>query len=74
MFHNNEKIPGYEFPDSFADLFDIKVQNTVHEQVIVNEVFNCKRKIKMESLNFMTENDVLKAVKSLKPKNYEGHP
>ena len=73
MFHNGIKIPEANLADSFAELFKSKVQDIVNEQVISNNVYNGKKKINANTLDFMTETNVLQAIKSLKPKYSEGY-
>ena len=73
MFLNTTQINSDDLPDTFADFFKNKVQNIVNNQVIDDQIYNGKRKVNVNSVDFMTENDVLKAVKSLKSKNCEGH-
>ena len=73
MFLNNTKIMESELPDAFAEFFTNKVNTITNDQTISNSVYNGVRKINAENQNFMTETEIRKAIKSLKPKNCEGH-
>ena len=73
MFENDEVIDKEKLPDTFAIFFQNKVKNIVNSQVINDQCYNGERKIVTQNNDFMTENDVLEAVKSLKTKNCEGY-
>ena len=73
MSYNNQNVNRNELPDAFADFFQSKVENIVNNQIINDQVYNGKKRVDTQTLNFMSENEVLKAIKSLKPKNCEGH-
>ena len=73
MLSNNIEIPKKDLPEAFADMFIRKVKSIVDEQAISETVYNGKRKINCTETNFMTEQNILKAVKSMKIKNCEGH-
>ena len=73
MTHNDIIIPNKELPNAFAEFFISKVQTIVDEQTISDTVYNGKKKIECTDNNFMTEQNILKAVNSLKIKNCEGH-
>ena len=73
MYNDNNLINEEDLPDMFADLFGDKVRDIVNGVQISNTVYNGKRKINIASENFMTAENVLLAVKSLKTKNCEGH-
>jgi hypothetical protein len=73
MTLGGETISNNELPDKFAKYFTDKVNNIVSESAIDPNVYNGIRKINIQDLNFMTPENVLKAVKSLKTKNCEGH-
>ena len=49
------------------------MQSIVNEQIISDTVHNGIHKIKSNKANFMTELDILKVIKMIKPKNCEGH-
>ena len=69
MLSNNIEIPKKDLPEAFAEMFIRKVKSIVDEQVISETVYNGKRKINCTETNFMTEQNILKAVKSMKIKN-----
>ena len=73
MSYNNQNVNRNELPDAFADFFQSKVENIVNNQIINDQVYNGKKRVATQTLNFMGENEVLNAIKSLKPKNCEGH-
>ena len=73
MLLNNIEVPKKDLPEAFADFFITKVKSIVDEQVISNTVYNGIKKINCTENNFMTEQNILKAVKSMKIKNCEGH-
>ena len=66
MFLNNNPINETNLPDKFASFFQNKVQTIVREQTINEIVYNGTQKMITENSNFMRENDVLVAMKSLK--------
>ena len=68
MFLNNNPVNETNLPDEFASFFKNKVQTIVHEQTINENVCNGTQKMITGNLNFMKENDVLIAMKSLKIK------
>ena len=73
MYLNNTKIENNLLPDAFAEFFKSKVETIVNEQVISDTVYNGVRKLHSNQANFMTELEIIKVVKTLKPKNSEGH-
>ena len=73
MYRNNNLIDPDNLSDEFANFFKDKVQNIVNNLQIDNNVYNGTRKLYCENEDFMDENDVLIAMKSLKIKNCEGH-
>ena len=73
MYLNNLPISNKDLPDSFAESFISKVNSIVDQQTISDNVYNGVRKIESTPTNFMTEFEILKAIKSMKPKNCEGH-
>ena len=70
--HNNVLIKDDEIPDAFANYSMEKITTILNETHIDNRIYNGKRKINTHSDNFMSKNDVLKAVKALKVKHCEG--
>ena len=73
MYLSNLPISIKDLPDSFAESFISKVNSIVDQQTISDNVYNGVRKIESTTTNFMTEIEILKAIKSMKPKNCEGH-
>ena len=73
MYHNNIPVAKNTLPDVFAESFINKVNEIVDQQSISDTVYNGTRKILSTALDFMTELEVLKAVKSMKLKNCKGH-
>ena len=73
MYLDGIQIQNNELPDAFASFFEDKINKILNETVIDPEVYNGKTKLNAQSQNFMTESDVLLAVKSLSLKNCEGH-
>ena len=69
---NSIEIPSRDLPDSFAEFFSTKVQNIANECVINQNVYNGTQKINSLPENFMTQEYVYSAIKSLKIKNCEG--
>ena len=67
------KIPQNEVPNAFADYFESKITKITNETKIDPNVYNGKRKLFCSDQNFMSENEILIAVKSLSVKNSEGH-
>ena len=72
MTLNSNNIPIHELPDSFADFFVNKVKTITNECKIDNFVYNGTRKLNVNPNNFMSPENVIAAVKSLKIKNCEG--
>ena len=73
MFLNNIEVNPDDLPDTFASHFKEKIQRIVNDQVIDAHVFNGTQKVNTNNVNFMSESEILLAIKSLKPKNCEGH-
>ena len=73
MSFNNQEIPPSELPDVFAKFFKSKVQSIVDEQVVNDSVYNGKRKIWTTDHHFMSLNNIITVVKTLKDKKCEGH-
>ena len=70
---NDIPIEKENVPDAFAKYFVEKINTIVNDTSIDDGVYNGNCKLNVPDDNFMTENDILKAVKSLKIKNCEGH-
>ena len=73
MFLNNVEVNPDDLPDTFASHFKEKIQRIFNDQVIDAHVFNGTQKVNTNNVNFMSESEILLAIKSLKPKNCEGH-
>ena len=73
MFHNNTEITRADLPDAFAIHFRDKVALIVSENKVDDNVYNGKQKIKDNCMNFMTPNNVIDAIKTIKIKNCEGY-
>ena len=69
MTFNNIEIANCDLPDYFAKFFKDKVADIVEEQQINDSVYNGKRKICCSDLHFMSIDNIVEAVKSLKNKN-----
>ena len=72
LTHNNMPIHAHDTADSFATFFKNKVQSIISECSVDNNVYNGIRKVNCENQNFMTPENVLTAINSLKSKNCEG--
>ena len=73
IFLDNVKISQNDAPEAFASHFESKINKIVEECRISNSVYNGRNKINVPDLNFMSEENILKVVKTLKVKNSEGH-
>ena len=69
---NSINVTTENLPDTFAEFFSNKVKKIVEDCTINQNVYNGKRKITAQNENFMTPENVLNAIKSLKTKNCEG--
>jgi hypothetical protein len=57
---------------AFAEFFDNKVRQLVHDSVIAPNIYNGKRKICCNNSFFKGKNSILDCVSTLKIKNCEG--
>ena len=73
MSLDNVPINETDLPETFAKFFKNKVQKIVDEQKISDSVYNGKRKIWTTDHHFMSLNNIIAAVKTLKSKTCEGH-
>ena len=73
MTVENNKANFDSLPDAFAEFFNTKIKKIVEEVQIDPNVYNGKRKIRVEDDFFMSKNEIIIAVKSLKTKNCEGY-
>ena len=73
MFKNNAPINDSHLPDKFASFSKDKVEHIINEQSIQNGVHNGKKKVNSSDTNFMTLENVTRAIKLVKIKNSEGY-
>ena len=73
LFHANVIVDETEVPDAFASFFKNKIVNLVNESRINCNVYNGSCKVAAEEKNFMSEANVMEAIKSLTIKNCEGY-
>ena len=73
MTLNGVSINPSDLPDAFASFFENKVQLFVNDQTIDDSVHNGTRKMWTTDYHFMSIENIIKAVKTLKLKNCEGH-
>ena len=73
MSLENIEIQNIDLPDVFAQFFENKVNKIVKDQQISDSVYNGKRKIWTVDHHFMSIDNILEAVKSLKSKVSEGY-
>ena len=73
MYEEGNPIPNNELSDRFADFFEEKVMNLASNVAIDPTVYNGTRRVQCTEENFMTRENILKAIKSIKIKNAEGH-
>ena len=73
MTLQNIEIVNPELPDAFADFFETKVNNIVNEQIVTDSVHNGHRKLWTTDHHFMSIENIIEAVSSMKNKTCEGH-
>ena len=73
MNHNGRNIFPTELSETYACFFDEKVKTIVESCKVDNDVYNGKRKVITNDDNFMTRDNIIKAIKSIKIKNCEGY-
>ena len=73
MTLNDLEIPTSDLPDTFANFFKDKVSLIINEQVIDDSVHNGHRKLWTTDHHFMSIENIVEAVQSMKNKNCEGH-
>ena len=66
-------VKSEDLSDCFANFFDNKVKRIVETCKVDNNVYNGKRKVTCNNGNFMTPDNIIKALKSIKIKNSEGY-
>ena len=73
MSHASVEILNSDLPDAFADFFESKVNSIVTEQLVDDSVHNGYRKLWTSNHHFMSIDNILEAVNSMKDKFCEGH-
>ena len=73
MYHNGRNILPNEISETFACFFDDKVKTIVESCKVDNDVYNGRSKVNSNDKNFMTRENVIKAIRSIKIKNCEGY-
>ena len=73
MNHNGRIIPPNEISETFACFLDDKVKTIVESCKVDNDVYNGRSKVSTSDKNFMTRENVTKAIRSIKIKNCEGY-
>ena len=73
MIYNNETLSGYDACESFAKFFEAKVNDIVKDTIIDPTVHSGVRRIYANDNMFMTRENIINSVKSLKIKNNEGY-
>jgi hypothetical protein len=69
---NSVNIPKRDQPDAFAEFFKQKVKVIIDNCKVDSNVYNGTKKLNADNENFMTPENVISAIKSLKVKNCEG--
>ena len=72
MFKNAVEVDEKEIPESFAEYFASKISSLMVNIAIDPNVYNGNRRITSTEENFMTSQNILRAVQSIKMKNAEG--
>ena len=72
MFKNAVEVDENEIPESFAEYFASKISSLMVNIAIDPNVYNGNRRITSTEENFMTSQNILRAVQSIKMKNAEG--
>ena len=70
---NNVPICSTKIADIFANFFDEKVKRIINECSLDENVYNGSQKVNSICQNFMTPDNIIVAIKSLKSKNCEGY-
>ena len=73
MNQNGTPIDNDELAEQFAAMFEKKTTDIVSETEINDNVYNGTRKLNEQDKNFMTDVNIINAIKSLKLKNSEGY-
>ena len=72
MYKENVEIHRNDIPECFAEHFSRKISDLLANIEIDDQVFNGTRKLWKAEQNFMTSENIVKAVQSIKMKNAEG--
>ena len=59
-------------PETFAEYFSDKISGLLFNVAIDPNVYNGRRKLEAQDINFMTSGNILRAVHSIKMKNSQG--
>ena len=73
MFIDGLEVDENLIPDCFVNYFEGKVSDLSTRVSIDAGVYNGSRKVVSTEKNFMTKDNIIKAVKLIKNKNSEGH-
>ena len=73
LYENNVEIPSNKQAEIFAKFFSEKVIKITNSVNISPEVYNGKLKVNCDPSFFMSGNDILECLKSIKIKNCEGY-
>ena len=69
MCQEDEFISNKDLPNRFAEYVTSKINNIVNKPQISHNVYNSTRKLNIQSKNFMSPENMLAALKSIKIKN-----
>ena len=72
MFHQNVKIDNKCLPETFAAFFENKVETIISQTEINDEVYNGIKKVTANNKMFMSKQEIIRCISSIKPKNSEG--
>ena len=73
MTLNDLPVHNKDLQDYFANYFKSKITNIVNESNLNENVYNGRKKLIVNNMDFMDENNIIEAVKSIKLKNAEGY-
>ena len=73
MYFDNKPLEGQEVADCFATYFNKKVTDIVNTVHVDPRVYNGVRKMNAELGNFVSKDNVMECLKSIKMKNCEGY-
>ena len=73
MLCQGKDINRTELSEKFVNYFEDKVKRIVASREVDNKVYNGKKKVSWADKNFMCLENIVRAFKSIKIKNYEGY-